>query len=86
MRPGKTNFKNKFWVGQRVRVDFSWLSDLDIDIFCDTGVIKKVVGKFLRIPDLTVIEYSVRMDSCKYSSLKGNDIVRVDGEYLTPLE
>lgn len=86
MRDGKKNFKGKFWVSQHVRVELSWLPK-GVDIFCDTGVIRSIHSKFLRTPNLTVIEYTVRMDKAKWCGLVSlDDIVRVDGEKLTPLD
>lgn len=59
MRPGETDYKGKFWVGQRVRI-------LNLpspnDVLCDTGIIKHISTKFERTPDLQANSYTVRID------------------------
>jgi hypothetical protein len=65
MRAGKTDFKGEFWVGQRVRVDFTKVMPgvTQATIACNTGVIRSIHGKFLRTPDLAVVTYSVWFDA-----------------------
>ena len=62
MRKGETDYKGKFWVGQRVRIHNLPAPE---DVLCDTGVITKISTKFVRTPDLQVIDYAVRIDGNK---------------------
>ncbi len=85
MREGTKNFKGEFWVGQHVKVDTSWLPG-NIKIYCDTGIIRNIKGKFLKSPDLAAINYEVWMDIDKWSNLHGEPMVIAKGENLTPIE
>jgi hypothetical protein len=82
MRNGLKDFKGKWYVGQRVKVD---LSEFDYvpksRITTDgIGVIQTIRSKFLRTPDLAAILYVVRFDS---GSVCGEEVLRVTGEKLS---
>ena len=59
MREGETDYKGKFWVGQRVKILNLPPAD---DIICDTGVIKGISTRFERMPELRANSYDVRID------------------------
>ena len=62
MREGETDYKDKFWIGQRVRI--LGLPSPD-DVLCDTGIITRISTKFQRTPVLQTISYEVRIDGNK---------------------
>lgn len=62
MREGETDYKGKFWIGQRVKIHNLPTPE---DILCNTGVIVSIRTKFQRTPDLQTISYEVRIDGIK---------------------
>ena len=89
MREGKTDFKGKFYVGQRVKVALSKIDGVVKDnIACDTGVIRDIHGQFLRTPDLARIVYHVRFDKpvFKTTIYKKVHVLDVEGELLEVVE
>lgn len=55
-------FKVKFNVGQRVRVDFGEYKKLGIKITCDTGMICSIRTRFMLTPETRKVVYTVWMD------------------------
>lgn len=90
MRDGKKDFKGKFWIGQRVKLDWAGNTGIKKSEFAThTGVITKVHSKFLRTPHLTVITYLVRVDGdriWKRAIVKNSAEFYFDGEYLEPIK
>ena len=62
MRKGETDFKGKFWIGQRVKIVKLPLGITDDDVQCRKGFIYNIMGSFMHSPDNMYIRYSIEFD------------------------
>jgi len=85
MRNNEKNFKGKFYVGQRVKVDLSDFSYVPKSrITTDgKGIIQKINSRFLKTPSLTSIVYEVRFNK---GMLCNQNKILVKGEKLQALK